>query len=113
MKIPPDAVIAPEKLTQYLLVPKEVDDKSKFLAQAGFTLEEPELLEAAIRQLIEQEEAESDRVDEYGTYYLVKGNVAGTEERQLAVVTVWIEDVKLKQFRFVTLKPWRKDDDET
>ncbi|MBD2204797.1 hypothetical protein H6G33_13520 [Calothrix sp. FACHB-1219] len=38
MKIPPDAIIADEKITRYLLVPREQDDKSKFLAQAGFTL---------------------------------------------------------------------------
>jgi len=37
MLIPPDAEIASEKLTHYLLVPKPLDDKSKFLARAGFS----------------------------------------------------------------------------
>ena len=36
MIIPSDAIIADEKITHYLLVPREQDDKSKFLAQAGF-----------------------------------------------------------------------------
>ena len=51
MKIPPDAVIPEEKLTGYLLVPREYDDKSKFLSQAGFTLEDPEKLIEAIRKV--------------------------------------------------------------
>jgi hypothetical protein len=38
LKIPSNAVIPKEKLTCYLLVPRTKDDKSKFLAQAGFTL---------------------------------------------------------------------------
>jgi hypothetical protein len=37
VKILEDAVIPEEKLTRYLLVPRIKDDKSKFLAQAGFT----------------------------------------------------------------------------
>jgi hypothetical protein len=35
LRIPSDALIPLEKLTSYLLVPREWDDKSKFLAQAG------------------------------------------------------------------------------
>jgi hypothetical protein len=32
MRLPADAVIAAEKLSQYLLVPRPWDDKAKFLA---------------------------------------------------------------------------------
>lgn len=42
MKIPVDAIISNDKLTQYLLVPRQKNDKSGFLAQAGFTMENPE-----------------------------------------------------------------------
>jgi hypothetical protein len=42
MKIPADATIPDSKLTRYLLVSREQDDKSKFLAQAGFTLTNPD-----------------------------------------------------------------------
>jgi len=34
--IPSDAIIAREKLTRYLLVPKSTNDKCRYLAQAGF-----------------------------------------------------------------------------
>jgi len=40
LRIPSDALVPLEKLTSYLLVPREWDDKSKFLAQAGFKGEE-------------------------------------------------------------------------
>ena len=57
IKIPGDATIADAKLTRYLLVPREQDDKYKFLSQAGFTQENPELLKAAIRKLADSTEA--------------------------------------------------------
>lgn len=41
MKIPSNAVIPMEKITAYLLVPREWDDKSKFLDYAGFTKDNP------------------------------------------------------------------------
>jgi hypothetical protein len=70
MRIPIDNVEIPrEKLTQYLLVLRLEDDKSKFLAQAGFTPENPDLLEQAILQLIRDNDAIQDRTNEYGNYY--------------------------------------------
>jgi hypothetical protein len=38
VKLPADVVIAQEKLRHYLLLPREENDKSKFLAMAGYTL---------------------------------------------------------------------------
>jgi len=39
MKLPPDSVISERKLTDYLLTLRFEDDKSGFLALAGYTLE--------------------------------------------------------------------------
>lgn len=36
MKLPSDAIISYEKLTQYLPVKRPVGDKSEFLKQAGY-----------------------------------------------------------------------------
>ena len=41
MHIPVEAVIPEEKLTRYLLLHREYDDKSRYLAQAGFTQDNP------------------------------------------------------------------------
>ncbi len=88
MKIPDVAVIPEEKLTRYLLVPRLKDDKSKYLAQAGFTQANPEDLLIAIRQLIATNEAVKDNINEYGVFYLVEGNLPGVNNRNLVVVTV-------------------------
>jgi len=39
MRIPPDAVIDETKFTHYLLAPRPWDDKSGYLRQAGFDLQ--------------------------------------------------------------------------
>ncbi len=105
MKIPPDAKIPFEKITEYLLVPKEWDDKSKFLAQAGFTEENPGLLLQAIRELAEDVEAVEDRANEYGVFLRVEGELTGPNGRALQVVTIWLRWYLDGSVRFVTLKP--------
>jgi hypothetical protein len=104
MKLQGNILIPPAKLTQYLLVPKERNDKSQFLAQAGFTLETPETLETAIRQLIQTHEAIRDRESEYGTFYNVEGILIGPTD-SLTVVTIWLERAADGMIQFVTLKP--------
>jgi hypothetical protein len=106
MKIPVDAIIANDKLTEYLLVPRQRNDKSGFLAQAGFTLGNPENLDSALRQLIAENEAISDRYNEYGTFFRVEGELSGPYGI-LSVVTVWILRADDNRYYFVTLKPAR------
>lgn len=105
MKIPDNAVIPEEKLTRYLFVPRLKDDKSKYLAQAGFTQANPEDLLTAIRQLITDNEAVEDNINQYGTFYTVEGNLQGTNNCNLAVITVWLQSKYDSSFRFITLKP--------
>jgi len=107
MKVPLDVVIPQEKLTQYLLLHKEIDDKSRFLALAGFTQENPQLLDIAIRELVQRENAIYDLTNVYGDYYRVEGELNGPK-RRLLVVTIWIVKVRDDgKFQFVTLKPKR------
>jgi hypothetical protein len=105
MKIPADAVIPEPKLTQYLLVPQLRNDKSKFLAKGGFTQANPDDLELAIRQLIEENEAIEDRTDQFGTFYDVKGRLRGVNGIDLGVVTIWLHQSTESNFRFITLIP--------
>ncbi|MBD2653449.1 hypothetical protein H6G45_08080 [Synechocystis sp. FACHB-383] len=104
MKIPSDAIIPVEKLTCYLLIFKPQDDKSKFLAQAGFTLDAPENLERAIRILISTESAIFDGNNEYGKFYRVEGPLQGTQTRTINVVTIWIQWHIDQKFRRVSSK---------
>ena len=107
MRIPVDAIIPEEKLTHYLLIPRARDDKSKFLAQAGFTQENPEALLAELKLLADSAEAVEDGKNEYGAFYRVEGNIEGVNGRNLAVVTIWIRWELDGSFHFVTLKPQR------
>jgi hypothetical protein len=106
VRIPDDALIPEEKLVRYLLAPRRKNDKSGFLAQAGFTVANPDLLEQAIRQLIAENDAIPDRQNEYGAFYRVEGVLSGPDGMLLAV-TIWMQQTIEDRFRFVTLKPAR------
>ena len=91
MKIPVDAIIPEAKLTKYLLFFKPRNDKSRFLARAGFTVENSQTLKLAIGHLSQSVEAIPDRIDEYGTFYNVSGTLQGINGINLLVVTIWLE----------------------
>jgi hypothetical protein len=115
MKIPAaQAIIPREKLTKYLLVYQPESDKSQFLAQAGFTQDNPEVLDAAIRDLLKTNDAVFDTHNRFGDMYRVEGTLKGVNDHDLLVVTVWIMRTEEEGlYRFVTLKPWRKKNDAT
>jgi hypothetical protein len=109
VKIPFDAVIHPDKLGKYLLAFRPKNDKSRFLAQVGFTSTNPFELERALRRLTAEYDAVLDRRNEYGAYYRVEGELIGPRGI-LAVVTIWLHDEAVDVVRFVTLKPARYSD---
>jgi hypothetical protein len=104
MKLTGNIIIPEAKLTHYLLVPQEHDDKSKFLAQAGFTQENPERLRQALLDLIATNDAIFDRQERHGKFYRVEGELRGVN-RVLLVVTIWLERVADGSVQFVTLFP--------
>src|ERR1700690_527022 len=110
MRIPvANTLISREKLTRYLLVLRLEDDKSKFLAQAGFTLENPDALERAILQLVQDNDALKEQTNEFGDYYQVTGELIGVNRHILTVVTIWIVKTKKDgKFSFVTLIPLKE-----
>jgi len=103
--MPQDAIIPDDKISNYLLKYRDKDDKSKFLAQAGFTEDNPEKLRLAILQLMETVDPIEDITNEYGTFYRIEGELIGVNQRNLSVVTVWLKRKIDNQFQFVTLKP--------
>ena len=105
MKIPEDLIIPDAKITQYLLVQKARNDKSRFLAQAGFTQENPEVLRLAIQRQAMDKEAIEEKSNEYGTFYQVAGELIGVNGVSLSVITVWLQRQIDGKFQFVTLKP--------
>jgi hypothetical protein len=97
------AIIAEEKLTQYLLVLLPKDDKSKFLAQAGYTLDNWQQLEQDLRAQVLTQSAEFVGTTRYGEKYFVRARLRGSNGVELSVLTVWM--VENGTTRFVTLVP--------
>jgi hypothetical protein len=106
MKLPPDAIIATAKLTRYLLVWRDADDKSKFLAQAGYGQDNWQQLEAHLRnQILPLEAVPSDEPNPFGDVYKIRGVLRGVNGVNLAVVTIWMIEYETQQTKFITLYP--------
>ena len=105
MKLPPDAQIAREKLTQYLLVKRVVGDKSEFLKQAGYTLDNPQRLEEDIRRQILTQDAVTLERTRYGELFEIRASLAGPNGNILKVKTVWMEEFGTGITKLITLYP--------
>lgn len=105
MKLPEDVTIPKDKLVRYLLLRREESDKSRFLALAGYSLAQWEILERDLRQLIKTCEVSNVEISPYGTKYEVRGTLVGPNGRTLHIVTVWIKLEATGETRFVTLFP--------
>ena len=105
MKLPPDAVVAPIKVTRYLLRHLDEDDKSQFLALAGYTEADPARLVRDIREHLLPLDAEMIGPTEYGTKYRIRGTLRGPNSRELRVVSIWMTEKATGVTKFLTLYP--------
>lgn len=106
MKLSRDAIIAEAKLTKYLLVWRDADDKSRFLEQAGYTLENWKQLEADLRnQILPLEAVPSDEPNRFGDVYEIRGVLRGKNGIDLAVLTIWMIEYETNVTKFITLYP--------
>jgi hypothetical protein len=108
VKLPDKTVIPRDKLLRYLLLPREENDKSKFLASAGYTLANWEVLERELHQLSRTCEVSNLETSPFGIMYEVRGTLTGPNARTLDVVTIWIKLEATSETRFVTLFPHRE-----
>ena len=92
-------------LKNTFLSPRVEDDKSGFLAIAGYTSSHWHELEADLRKLIGEKDADLTRSTVYGDMYEVKGSLVGPNGKTLQVITVWIRLKVDGETRFVTLVP--------
>jgi hypothetical protein len=93
-------IITEEKILDYLLVNKEKNNKSGFLASIGFNRNNYIELIEAIREIAATHEAVLSRKSEFGDLYKIEGKLKSS-----LVITIWIEQVENNKFRFVTLYP--------
>ena len=98
------ATIAEAKLTKYLLIQKPTDDKSGFLAQAGYNLSNWRQLQQELRQFLFNQ-ATLYKTTKFGDIYEIKGILIGVNGINLRVATYWIVDSLTSETKFVTLLP--------
>ena len=103
MYLNPNAIISPNKLTNYLLIPLPKDDKSQYLAQGGYTLDNWQQLERDLREQILTLEAQPTRKTKYGQKYQIIGSLICRNGRILKIKTIWI--VTEQTTKCVTLFP--------
>jgi hypothetical protein len=109
MKLPSDATIAPAKLNRYLLIERSVDDKSKFLAIAGYEIDNWQQLEADLRsQILPIEASLSREANRFGDVYRIRGTLIGPNGMSLAVITIWMVEFETNIAKFITLYPDRE-----
>ena len=100
------AVIAPEKVRDYLLSPTHAEGQHKaaLFRTLGYTKVRWQQLEVDLRGLLSAD-AESMDLTKYGRKYLVRGLLGRHPGRRVAVVTVWIILSGEETPRFVTAYP--------
>lgn len=105
VKLPLDTTIARRKIEDYLLRFRLEDDKSAFLALAGYAAGDSDRLMADIREQILPLEAELIEETEYGPKYQIRATLRGPNGRVLPIVTIWMREEATNQTKFVTLFP--------
>ena len=105
MKLPPDTLIARKKFTHYLLTWRQENDKSGFLAKAGYTGKTADRLEADLRNQLLPLDAELLDHGEYGDKYVIRGRLNGPNGCTVRVVSIWMIENTGSAAKFVTLYP--------
>ncbi len=101
MRLTEDQIIVPaEKITEYLLVRKDKNDKSKFLMSLGYTKNNWQELVNDIKKIALNNELILERSSEFGDLYSIKGQL-----KTKAIITIWLEKVSHVSYRFITLYP--------
>ncbi len=109
MKLPINSVIDKEKLTNYLLVFKKRNDKSKWLASAGYTIDNWKMLEANLRVQILSSDAIHIESNNYGHMYEIRGTLKGPKGESLSVCTIWMKETETESTKFITMYPDKKE----
>jgi hypothetical protein len=105
MKLPPDAVVAYEKVAHYLLVRQDRSDKSAFLALGGYSPSNPDALIAGLTEIRDREDAQLVDENDFGLYYEAVGVLRGPSWVALRVRTIWLTERLSGTTRFITLIP--------
>jgi hypothetical protein len=93
------------KVRDYLLTHRVEDDKSGFLALAGYSPANPERLETDLRNLLEKRKSRFVETTDYGDKFEIRGTLTGPNGRRLRVATIWMKEAATGLTKFITLCP--------
>jgi hypothetical protein len=104
------AVVAREKIVDYLLNDAHEDGQSKaaFFKSFGFSIEEWQRLEQALRNHAKDHDAVLSRATAFGELFSIRGSLVGPDGRRASVVAVWIVEAGHHRPRFVTAYPLKE-----
>ena len=109
MKLPnyQKAIVAEEKITEYLLSETHTEgkDKAAFFVHFGFSIDEWEVLAEALLQHAAQHEVEKVVESQYGQRFVVEGELQSPDGRDPIIRTVWIIEQDEDVPRLVTAYP--------
>ena len=105
MKLSSETVISSEKIKDYLLVFRKRNDKSQWLAQAGYTLKNWRALEYDLRNQILSLDAIPTDNTQYGQICEMRVVLTGTNGRIIRVCTVWMSEYQTNSTKFITMFP--------
>lgn len=105
MKLPKNTLISQEKLLKYLLVFRNRNDKSKWLAKAGYSFKNWEVLENDLREQILPISAIPTDNTQYGQMYEIKGKLVGPNGKSIAICTIWMTEKVTEITKFITMYP--------
>ena len=108
MKLSSSALIAPGKIKDYLLSQRKRNDKSKWLAKAGYSLNNWQQLEIDLRAQILSLDAVLIDKSIYGNIFEIRGILHGPNGNFLEVCTIWMIEHKSKLTKFITMYPGKK-----
>jgi hypothetical protein len=105
MRLPADATIAREKVTQYLLVRQARGDKSAFLAQAGYKIDNADQLLDDLRAQLLPLDATPLHSTMFGDFCEICGTLTGRNGVTLKVRSIWMQERLSNTTKFITLIP--------
>jgi len=109
MKLPADAIIELGKVVGYLLAEQPRGDKSRFLAEAGYTMANPEQLRRDLQEQLLPLDAIPLPSRGYGDLYEIRGILRAPNGVGLPVRTIWMRERATSRVKFITLVPLRRE----
>lgn len=109
MKLPnaENAVIAPQKLRDYLLNPehRRGGSKAKLLRAMGYQADHWQQLETDLRQQHLTAPVEEVEENDYGTSYAIVAGLTGPDARTIPFRSIWQIDLGTEFPRLITMYP--------